>query len=405
MKESKLTGKKAMNANNTNNTTNNTGADTSGDAAQTGSVQPNTAQTSAAQTSVQTGAAQTTQDTGSAAVQSGSAEQVQGANPVSEETAGSDAGASSEGEFSYEKYLASLPAISYPLYTTPDGGQHEAEFTYCAIGRVTDVILTKAKSGSKQIWVRGVIVRDVITPTEKMTVEQLAVNPEGFNAFSCRPGPEDGTFEGYRSVIGFPFVYAGTLSEGTGAEMLVNNLRAFGWRGTSFSDFVGKEGKSVLARDLGMDGEIEMHFEYTPAKGNFAGKIQLKKLVPIRASISTTDAQSADAMFEDVIYASLNGRVDGRNKSYEGAAARMKAAMGLSATPGNVIEAPRGPSFKPTQQRTAVGQEKGPGQPRRGTAQNSAQVNQAHCGKPVNGGRACSKAPGHAGACGLTPFG
>lgn len=383
--------------NNTNSTANNTATDVGGDVAQTSAT--HTGATSATQV----------QDTGSAAAQ-GDVAQAQAQGQAGAESAG--AGASAEGEFSYEKYLASLPMISYPLYTTPDGGQHEAEFTYCAIGRVTDVILTKAKSGSKQIWVRGVIVRDVITPSEKLTAEQRAMNPDGFNAFSCRPGPEDGTFEGYRSVVGFPFVYAGTLSEGTGAEMLVNNLRAFGWRGTSFSDFVGKEGKSVLARDLGMDGEIEIHFKYSEAKGNFAGKIQLAKLVPVSASISTTDAESADAMFEDVIYASLNGRVDGRNKSYEGAAARMKAAMGQSTAPGKVIEAPRGPSFKPPQQRTAVGQEKGQGQPggatpgaARGTAQNSTQGTQAHCGKPVNGGRACSKAPGHAGACGLTPFG
>lgn len=315
----------------------------------------------------------------------------------------------------FERFLASIAGttIKYPLYVDKDGGLCECEFTGPCVLRATDLLFSKAKSGAKQVLVRGVVVEDVVSDPALMTPEERAASPQGFTCYSLRAGSDARGFVGYSSVVGYPFVTALNLAEGFPIENATNTLRALGWTGRSFRDFVPAAGEqTVPASRLGMDGEMDGVFVWKDgdeAKG-FAARAQLNKVTPRKNVGTTDDADICDKMFEDYVAASMVGRVDTKKKSVEGAAARIFGTSQAQAKPpGTVVEAPRSagpPKNTPRSQAkpaaTAEGQGGGAGaQGSTGGAQGGTL-----CGKMIKGegGRICSKAPGHQGSCGLLPF-
>lgn len=220
---------------------------------------------------------------------------------------------------------------------------HEALFHGNVRAKLLRAKLTKSGNGTDQIVIEGVVTSTITSPTKK-----TAENPNGWDAIAfgetadpegMRPmlGPSD--------VTGYRFVYAGSLSEGIGAEMLVNNLRLLGWKpervkgltGTSLTDFIPEDGAdSVSAEALGMTDEVLVAMQLKEATENFGARIQVKgfKLVDVR--VAKKEAVTLDSRFSDLLTRSLHGRLDSRkDKEREQTAAktggRSKAASGGAA--------------------------------------------------------------------------
>ena len=207
---------------------------------------------------------------------------------------------------------------------------HEALFHGNARAKLLRAKLTKSGNGTDQIIIEGVVTSTITSPTKK-TPE----NPSGWDAIAfgesvdaegMRPmlGPTD--------VAGYRFVYAGSLSEGIGAEMLVNNLRLLGWKpervkgltGTSLTDFIPEDGADyVSAEALGMTDEVLVVVQLKEATENFGARLQIKgfKLVDVR--VAKKEAVTLDSRFSDLLNRSLHGRLDSRkDKEREQAAAK-----------------------------------------------------------------------------------
>ncbi|MCH9837423.1 hypothetical protein K0U83_17300 [bacterium] len=223
---------------------------------------------------------------------------------------------------------------------------HEALFHGNVRAKLLRAKLTKSGNGTDQIVIEGVVTSTITSPTKK-----TAENPSGWDAIAfgetvdaegMRPmlGPTD--------VAGYRFVYAGSLSEGIGAEMLVNNLRLLGWKpervkglsGTSLTDFIPEDGADyVSAESLGMTDEVLVAVQLKEATENFGARLQIKgfKLVDVR--VAKKEAVTLDSRFSDLLNRSLHGRLDSRkDKEREQTAAktggRGKAASGGAATAG-----------------------------------------------------------------------
>lgn len=231
--------------------------------------------------------------------------------------------------------------LAHPAYDI-----HEALFHGNVRAKLLRAKLTKSGNGTDQIVIEGMVTSTITSPTKKTTE-----NPSGWDAIAfgetvdaegMRPmlGPTD--------VAGYRFVYAGSLSEGIGAEMLVNNLRLLGWKpervkgltGTSLTDFIPEDGADyVSAEALGMTDEVLVAVQLKEATENFGARLQIKgfKLVDVR--VAKKEAVTLDSRFSDLLNRSLHGRLDSRkDKEREQAAAksggRGKAASGGAATAG-----------------------------------------------------------------------
>lgn len=224
--------------------------------------------------------------------------------------------------------------LAHPAYDI-----HEALFHGNVRAKLLRAKLTKSGNGTDQIVIEGVVTSTITSPTKK-----TAENPNGWDAIAfgesvdaegMRPmlGPTD--------VAGYRFVYAGSLSEGIGAEMLVNNLRLLGWKpervkgltGTSLTDFIPEDGAdSVSAEALGMTDEVLVAVQLKDATENFGARLQVKgfKLVDVR--VAKKEAITLDSRFSDLLNRSLHGRLDSRkDKEREQTAA--KTGRGKAAAP------------------------------------------------------------------------
>ncbi len=224
---------------------------------------------------------------------------------------------------------------------------HEALFHGNVRAKLLRAKLTKSGNGTDQIIIEGVVTCTVVLPPTKRT----DTNPEGWDAIAFG---ESTDAEGMRpmlgptDVAGYRFVYAGALSEGIGAEMLVNNLRLLGWKpervkgltGTSLTDFIPEDGADyVSAEALGMTDEVLVVVQLKEATENFGARLQIKgfKLVDVR--VAKKEAVTLDSRFSDLLNRSLHGRLDSRkDKEREQAAAksggRGKAASGGAGAAG-----------------------------------------------------------------------
>ena len=241
--------------------------------------------------------------------------------------------------------------LAHPAYDI-----HEALFHGNVRAKLLRAKLTKSGNGTDQIVIEGVVTSTITSPTKK-----TAENPNGWDAIAfgesvdaegMRPmlGPTD--------VAGYRFVYAGSLSEGIGAEMLVNNLRLLGWKpervkgltGTSLTDFIPEDGAdSVSAEALGMTDEVLVAVQLKDATENFGARLQVKgfKLVDVR--VAKKEAITLDSRFSDLLNRSLHGRLDSRKdkereqtaaKTGRGKAAPTAAAVkpALAAPPAEVSD-------------------------------------------------------------------
>jgi hypothetical protein len=316
-----------------------------------------------------------------------------------------------------DKKPLTYPLVKVPCKTTDKDGDWEAEFTGQAVGRLVDVKFSQSASGSPQIWLRGVIVRDY--PADlRNDPEGQAANPNGY-CYSLRlrdaeHGGDEQGMEGFRSVVGFPFVTAVTLTgkaegkETSGAEMAVNTLATFGYRGLGPVDFVPAKGEpSVLAQNLpvpeyrgdkGMDSEVLLEFTYKKADGNFPARIQLKKVTVLEYRATVDEAALLQEELLDLFAARLKGRVDTRKTAVEGTAERMGLRKPRGAAAGAVghVESGQGRTAAigavATQTTTNAGQPAGTG-----TATEPVQTapTPGKCGKPIHGGKFCNRLPEH----------
>ena len=317
-----------------------------------------------------------------------------------------------------DKKPLTYPLVKVPCKTTDKDGDWEAEFTGQAVGRLVDVKFSQSASGSPQIWLRGVIVRDY--PADlRNDPEGQAANPNGY-CYSLRPGNDEQGMEGFRSVVGFPFVTAVTLTgkaegkETSGAEMAVNTLATFGYRGLGPVDFVPAKGEpSVLAQNLpvpeyrgdkGMDSEVLLEFTYKKADGNFPARIQLKKVTVLEYRATVDEAALLQEELLDLFAARLKGRVDTRKTAVEGTAERMGLRKPRASATGAVGHVESGPgrtaasaaaqaaanSGQPAGTATATGTATG-------TATEPVQTapTPGKCGKPIHGGKFCNRLPEH----------
>lgn len=223
---------------------------------------------------------------------------------------------------------------------------HEALFHGNVRAKLLRAKLTKSGNGTDQIIIEGVVTSTITSPTKKTPENTSGWDAiafgESVDAEGMRPmlGPTD--------VAGYRFVYAGSLSEGIGAEMLVNNLRLLGWKpervkgltGTSLTDFIPEDGADyVSAEALGMTDEVLVAVQLKEATENFGARLQIKgfKLVDVR--VAKKEAVTLDSRFSDLLNRSLHGRLDSRkDKEREQAAAksggRGKAASGGAGAAG-----------------------------------------------------------------------
>ena len=326
----------------------------------------------------------------------------------------------------YEEILAQVqtdkkpltyPLVKVPCKTTDKDGDWEAEFTGQAVGRLVDVKFSQSASGSPQIWLRGVIVRDY--PADlRNDPEGQAANPNGY-CYSLRPGNDEQGMEGFRSVVGFPFVTAVTLTgkaegkETSGAEMAVNTLATFGYRGLGPVDFVPAKGEpSVLAQNLpvpeyrgdkGMDSEVLLEFTYKKADGNFPARIQLKKVTVLEYRATVDEAALLQEELLDLFAARLKGRVDTRKTAVEGTAERMGLRKPRASAAGAVGHVEGGPApGRIIENRGAAAQAATSGgvagtTTAIGTVTEPAQTapTPGKCGKPIHGGKFCNRLPEH----------
>jgi len=325
----------------------------------------------------------------------------------------------------YEEILAQVqtdkkpltyPLVKVPCKTTDKDGDWEAEFTGQAVGRLVDVKFSQSASGSPQIWLRGVIVRDY--PADlRNDPEGQAANPNGY-CYSLRPGNDEQGMEGFRSVVGFPFVTAVTLTgkaegkETSGAEMAVNTLATFGYRGLGPVDFVPAKGEpSVLAQNLpvpeyrgdkGMDSEVLLEFTYKKADGNFPARIQLKKVTVLEYRATVDEAALLQEELLDLFAARLKGRVDTRKTAVEGTAERMGLRKPRASATGTVGHVESGPApGRIIENRGAAAQATANGQSAStttstGTAEPAQTApTPGKCGKPIHGGKFCNRLPEH----------
>ena len=312
-----------------------------------------------------------------------------------------------------DKKPLTYPLVKVPCKTTDKDGDWEAEFTGQAVGRLVDVKFSQSASGSPQIWLRGVIVRDY--PADlRNDPEGQAANPNGY-CYSLRPGNDEQGMEGFRSVVGFPFVTAVTLTgkaegkETSGAEMAVNTLATFGYRGLGPVDFVPAKGEpSVLAQNLpvpeyrgdkGMDSEVLLEFTYKKADGNFPARIQLKKVTVLEYRATVDEAALLQEELLDLFAARLKGRVDTRKTAVEGTAERMglrKPRASATGAVGHVESGPGRTAASAAAQATASGGVAG-ATAAIGTATESVQTapTPGKCGKPIHGGKFCNRLPEH----------
>lgn len=324
---------------------------------------------------------------------------------------------------SYEETLAQVqtdkrpltyPLVKVPCKTTEKDGDWEAEFTGQAVGRLVDLKFSQSASGSPQIWLRGVIVRDY--PADlRNDPEGQAANPNGY-CYSLRPGDDEQGMEGFRSVVGFPFVTAVTLTgkaegkETSGAEMAVNTLATFGYRGLGPVDFVPAKGEpSVLAQNLpvpeyrgdkGMDSEVLLEFTYKKADGNFPARIQLKKVTVLEYRATVDEAALLQEELLDLFAARLKGRVDTRKTAVEGTAERMGLRKPRGGAAGAVGHVEGGPASGRTATGGATAQTaaaSGATGAATGTATEPVQTapTPGKCGKPIHGGKFCNRLPDH----------
>lgn len=315
-----------------------------------------------------------------------------------------------------DKKPLTYPLVKVPCKTTDKDGDWEAEFTGQAVGRLVDTKFSQSASGSPQIWLRGVIVRDY--PADlRNDPEGQAANPNGY-CYSLRPGNDEQGMEGFRSVVGFPFVTAVNLTgkaegkETSGAEMAVNTLATFGYRGLGPVDFVPAKGEpSVLAQNLpvseyrgdkGMDSEVLLEFTYKKANDNFPARIQLKKVTILEYRATVDEAALLQEELLDLFAARLKGRVDTRKTAVEGTAERMGLRKPRASAAGAVghVEGGQGRTAAigavATQTTTNAGQPAGAATAT-GTATEPVQTapTPGKCGKPIHGGKFCNRLPGH----------
>jgi hypothetical protein len=279
----------------------------------------------------------------------------------------------------------------------PAFGPHEALYDGKARVRILRAKLSKATGGSDMIWIEGVVVSSL--KLDVPAVKYPEDNPEGWaakgyseqlDAAGEYPPLLDakGAPSGYADVAGHRFVYGGTLTEGTAAEMLVNNLRFLGWKpervnkakgltGNDLEDFTPTQGaEAVAAEDLGMTGDFIAIFTYKPPTDNFPGKIQLGSFKLVDVSVTKAEATSLTGKFKGLLDQSLKGRVDSRRDQERG-----RGGMGGGRPASGT--APSGANSAPTSGRAAP----------------------PTCGKPApDGGEPCILEPNHAGKCKGIPF-
>ena len=312
-----------------------------------------------------------------------------------------------------DKKPLTYPLVKVPCKTTDKDGDWEAEFTGQAVGRLVDVKFSQSASGSPQIWLRGVIVRDY--PADlRNDPEGQAANPNGY-CYSLRPGNDEQGMEGFRSVVGFPFVTAVTLTgkaegkETSGAEMAVNTLATFGYRGLGPVDFVPAKGEpSVLAQNLpvpeyrgdkGMDSEVLLEFTYKKADGNFPARIQLKKVTVLEYRATVDEAALLQEELLDLFAARLKGRVDTRKTAVEGTAERMGLRKPRASATGAVGHGEGGPGRTAASAAAQAATSGGVAGTTTATGTTTEPVQTAptpgKCGKPIHGGKFCNRLPGH----------
>jgi len=220
---------------------------------------------------------------------------------------------------------------------------HEALFHGNARAKLLRAKLTKSGNGTDQIIIEGVVTSTITSPTKK-TPE----NPSGWDAIAfgesvdaegMRPmlGPTD--------VAGYRFVYAGSLSEGVGAEMLVNNLRLLGWKpervkgltGTSLTDFIPEDGADyVSAEALGMTDEVLVAVQLKEATENFGARLQIKGFKLFDVRVAKKEAVTLDSRFSDLLNRSLHGRLDSRKDKEREQTAAKTGGRGKAASSGAV---------------------------------------------------------------------
>lgn len=221
--------------------------------------------------------------------------------------------------------------LAHPAYDI-----HEALFHGNARAKLLRAKLTKSGNGTDQIIIEGVITSTLTSPAKK-----TAENPNGWDTITfgenldaegMRPmlGPTD--------VTGYRFVYAGSLSEGVGAEMLFNNLTLLGWKpervqggltGISLADFVPEDGADyVSAEALGMTDEVQVSIQLKDATENFGARIQVKGFKLIDVKVVKKEALSLDSKFSDLLNRRLHGRLDSRKEKEREQAAATKSTGG-----------------------------------------------------------------------------
>lgn len=328
----------------------------------------------------------------------------------------------------YDEVLADIIATQKPLnfpivkvmcQQTEKEGEWDAEFTGQAVCRLTDMKFAKSNSGSPQIWLRGIVVRDY--PADIKDPEAQKENPNGY-CYSLRPGNDFQNMEGYKSVVGYPFITTVTLTKAAvgkdvgAVEVSVNTLASFGYRGLGPLDFIPPKGESsVLARDLpkpefrgdgnAMDAEVLVEFVYKQAEGNFPARVQVKKVSAVNYRANVDEVAMLQDELADFFVAALAGRVDTRKVAVDGIAARKGYKKGGPV--GQVGGGGTGVGGAPTSQTAqgtagaGVGHVQGAasGAGAGGTA-GAATVEQTgptegKCGKKIYGGGFCNKLPGH----------
>lgn len=327
----------------------------------------------------------------------------------------------------YDEVLADIIATQKPLnfpivkvmcQTTEKEGEWDAEFTGQAVCRLTDVKFAKSNSGSPQIWLRGIVVRDY--PADIKDPEAQKENPNGY-CYSLRPGNDFQNMEGYKSVVGYPFITTVTLTKAAvgkdvgAVEVSVNTLASFGYRGLGPLDFIPAKGESsVLARDLpkpefrgdgnAMDAEVLVEFVYKQAEGNFPARVQVKKVSAVNYRANVDEVAMLQDELADFFVAALAGRVDTRKVAVEGIAARKgykkggPMGQGAGSTSGG---APAGQTAQGTAGASVgVGHVQGAASGTASAGVAGAAVEQTgptegKCGKKIHGGGFCNKLPGH----------
>ena len=195
-----------------------------------------------------------------------------------------------------------------------------------------------------------------------------------------------------------------------GAEMAVNTLATFGYRGLGPVDFVPAKGEpSVLAQNLpvpeyrgdkGMDSEVLLEFTYKKADGNFPARIQLKKVTVLEYRATVDEAALLQEELLDLFAARLKGRVDTRKTAVEGTAERMGLRKPRGGAAGAVGHVEGGPASGRTATGGATAQTaaaSGATGAATGTATEPVQTapTPGKCGKPIHGGKFCNRLPDH----------